>query len=292
VTWNIFNWAQSSPKTLTVSVKTSGTYGSEPNLASLPANASSITYDPAGESANVQGSLTCSTTATISSPVSGSPYSVSSCQGLSDPGFSVVYDYPHSGYSVTPAPLLVVPQNRPVEHGHALPVLTWSANFLNGDSAGSLSRQPLCLTAAKLDASKNVISPSGRFAITCSGAKGNDYTVSYRAGTLTVTLQATHLSYLGPTTLHAGKSAHLSASLKSDRGQPISGRSVALVLGKNATAVKCAGVTNGKGVATCVTKPKAGNASRDLTMTFAGDPPGAHYFFARTQSKLTVRVKA
>jgi ABC-type transport system substrate-binding protein len=293
LTWNVFDWTSAAtPKTLTVSLNASGTYGSAHDLTAIPASSPSITYSPAGEVSNVTGTLSCSTSAGTTSPVAGSPYPVSSCSGLSDPGFTVVYDYAHSGYSVTPASLLVTAQNKTVAHGHQLPTLTWSATFVHGDSAASLTKQPVCTTTAKLDTSKNVVSPAGHYSITCSGAQAANYTITYHAGVLTVTLEATHLSYTGPTTLHVNKTGHVSALLKSDRGKLVSGRKVTFILGTGRTAVSCTGVTNAKGAATCSVKPPSGSTKRNLTMAFAGDKPGATYFFASTHSTKTLQVKA
>jgi photosystem II stability/assembly factor-like uncharacterized protein len=85
-------------QTLTVTVNASGIQGSAPNLSNIPASSSKISYSPSGEAPNVTGTLTCSTTADSSSPVGN--YPVSSCSGLSDDGFNVVYDYANSNYAV------------------------------------------------------------------------------------------------------------------------------------------------------------------------------------------------
>jgi photosystem II stability/assembly factor-like uncharacterized protein len=83
---------------LTVTVNASGPYGSAPSLSGLAPKDPAIDYTPSHEGRNVTGALTCSTTATESSPVGS--YPVSDCSGLADDGFNVVYDYAHSSYRV------------------------------------------------------------------------------------------------------------------------------------------------------------------------------------------------
>src|SRR5262249_38735416 len=50
-----------------------------------------------------------------------------------------------------------------------------------GDTSASLTTQPTCSTSATAG------SPVGTYAITCSGAVDTNYTISYVAGTLTIT---------------------------------------------------------------------------------------------------------
>jgi hypothetical protein len=66
-------------------------------------------------------------------------------------------------------------------YGAALPTLTATySGFVNGDTAASLT------TAATLGTTATVASPVGTYPITASGAVGTNYTISYVAGTLTV----------------------------------------------------------------------------------------------------------
>ncbi len=82
---------------LYVTVKTTTPYGQAPNLT-FPANSPAISVSPASEAPNLQGTLTCQTTATDHSV--GGAYPISACNGLTDPGFSVVYDYADSSDTV------------------------------------------------------------------------------------------------------------------------------------------------------------------------------------------------
>ena len=86
---------------LTVTVNVSSTYGDPVGISGLSPSNPSISYSPSSEAADVTGSLTCSTTANGSSDAG--TYPVSSCTGLADDGFSVVYDYAGSSYVITQA---------------------------------------------------------------------------------------------------------------------------------------------------------------------------------------------
>ncbi len=86
--------------------------------------------------------------------------------------------------NVNPARLIVTANNQTKVYGAALPVLTASySGFANGDTAGSLTTQPKLATTAT---ASSAVSGSP-YAITASGAVNRDYTISYVAGTLTLT---------------------------------------------------------------------------------------------------------
>ena len=81
-------------------------------------------------------------------------------------------------------PLTITADNQTKVYGAALPTLTASyTGFVNGDTSASLTTQPTLTTTATA-ASHVAGSP---YAITASGAVDPDYTISYVAGTLTVT---------------------------------------------------------------------------------------------------------
>jgi photosystem II stability/assembly factor-like uncharacterized protein len=80
-----------------VTVKAVTAYGQAP-VVTFPANSPALSVSPASEAGNLQGTLTCQTTATDHSV--GGTYPITACNGLSDPGFSVVYDYANSSDTV------------------------------------------------------------------------------------------------------------------------------------------------------------------------------------------------
>ena len=85
--------------------------------------------------------------------------------------------------TVTPAPLTITANNQSKVYGAALPALTASyTGFVNGDTAASLRRSPRLPRRPRPPATSG--SP---YTITASGAVDPDYTISYVAGTLTVT---------------------------------------------------------------------------------------------------------
>ena len=85
---------------------------------------------------------------------------------------------------VAPAKLTITANNQTKVYGAALPALTASySGLVNGDTPASLAVQPTLATTAT--ASSDV---SGNpYSITATGAADPDYTISYVAGTLTVT---------------------------------------------------------------------------------------------------------
>ena len=124
---------------------------------------------------------TCSTTATTSSPVAGSPY-VSSCGGAVDPNYT--FSYSGGTVTVTAAPLTITASNGSMTYGGTVPTITPAtySGFKNGDTASSLSTPPVCSTTAT---SSSPPSPP-TYPSSCSGAVDSNYTIGYVAGTVSV----------------------------------------------------------------------------------------------------------
>ena len=148
--------------------------------AALPTLTASYTGFVNGDtSASLTTQPTLTTTATATSPVSGNPYAITAV-GAVDPDYSITYVA--GTLTVTPAALTITANNQTKAYGAALPALTASfTGFVNGDSSASLSTQPTLTTTAT--ASSHV----GNYAITASGAVDSDYSITYVAGSLTVT---------------------------------------------------------------------------------------------------------
>jgi diphthamide synthase (EF-2-diphthine--ammonia ligase) len=86
--------------------------------------------------------------------------------------------------TVTPEGLTITADNQTKVYGAELPALTASySGFVNGDTAASLTSLPATTTTAT--AGSHVA--GGPYAITASGAADSDYSITYVAGTLTVT---------------------------------------------------------------------------------------------------------
>ena len=124
---------------------------------------------------------TLTTTATASSHVAGSPYAITA-SGAVDTDYSI--SYVAGSLTVTTAPLTITADNQTKVYGEALPTLTATyTGFVNGDTSASLTTPPTLTTTAT--ATSHVA--GSPYAITASGAVDADYTISYVAGTLTVT---------------------------------------------------------------------------------------------------------
>ncbi len=141
---------------------------------------------------------TCSTTATSSSPVAGSPYS-SSCTGAVDPNYS--FAYVPGSVTVAPVALTITAPNTSMTYGSAPPAITpVYGGFVNGDTASSLTTKPTCTTTAT-SASPVAGSP---YSASCAGAVDASYTITYFPGSmtvnqapLTVTASSASMSYGG-----------------------------------------------------------------------------------------------
>jgi hypothetical protein len=85
-------------------------------------------------------------------------------------------------FTIAAAPLTVQAPSVARAYGSANPAFTPTySGFVNGDTAASLTAQPVCTSSATAS------SPVGTAPITCSGAIDPNYTIAYNAGTLTIT---------------------------------------------------------------------------------------------------------
>jgi hypothetical protein len=127
-------------------------------------------------SASLTTQPTLSTTATAASHVGS--YTITA-GGAVDPDYTI--SYVAGTLIVSPAGLTITADNKSKVYGAALPTLTASySGFVNGDTAASFITSPTLSTTAT--ASSHV----GSYSVTASSAVDPDYTISYVAGTLTV----------------------------------------------------------------------------------------------------------
>ncbi len=111
--------------------------------------------------------------------------------------------------TVTPAALTITADNQTKVYGAALPTLTASyIGFVNGDTSANLTTQPTLSTMATA-ASHVAGSP---YAINASGAADSDYSISYVAGTLTVTPAALTITADNETKVYGAALPNLTAS--------------------------------------------------------------------------------
>ena len=150
----------------------SSTYGS-----ALPVLTASYTGFVNGDNAaSLTTAPTLSTTATSASPAGSYPITAS---GAVDPNYTI--SYVAGTFTIGKAALTVTADNQNSTYGSALPALTASySGFVNGDNVASLT------TAATLSTTGTSASPAGSYPINPSGAVDPNYTISYVAGTLTI----------------------------------------------------------------------------------------------------------
>jgi hypothetical protein len=119
---------------------------------------------------------TCTSTATVTSGVGTYPITCSGAVASSNYTIS----YVAGTLTITTATITITAQDKTRQYGAADPAFTFTtAGLVNGDS---LITNPTCTSAA------TVTSGAGTYPITCSGATASsNYTISYVAGTLTIT---------------------------------------------------------------------------------------------------------
>ena len=122
----------------------------------------------------------CTTAATSSSPVAGSPYQ-SSCAGAVDPNYTI--GYTAGSVSVGKAPLTVTASSPTTTYGTVAAITPGYAGFVNGDTPSALTTNPTCSTT---QAASSPIATSF-YASSCTGAADTNYTISYVSGAVTVT---------------------------------------------------------------------------------------------------------
>jgi photosystem II stability/assembly factor-like uncharacterized protein len=195
---------------VTVTIHATGVYGSAPGLT-LPASSPRLSFSPAGEAGNVTGTVTCTSTVVQSSPAGS--YPLTSCTGLADDGFNVVYDYAGSSYTVTKAPLTVTADAKSRLFGEPTPPLTATlSGFVLGQglATSGVTGQAACTTTAQQ------FSPAGAYPVTCAQGTLDAQNYSFGPfvpGTLTVTYSAPCITSVraGPLTVGAGQAVCVAA---------------------------------------------------------------------------------
>jgi len=182
---------QVEPSSITVTASS----GSMAYGGSVPAVTASVAGLQNGEQASVLGAgLTCSTTATSASPVGSYP---TSCSGASDSNYTVTYV--NGSIVVGPVALSITAGSTSATYGGSIPPISASfSGFVNGDSASSLTTQPVCSTGATSS------SPVGTYSSSCSGASDPNYTISYVNGAVQITTASLVIAASSPTMTYGG----------------------------------------------------------------------------------------
>jgi len=172
VTTNVAINVLKAPLTITAN-DTNKIYG-----AALPDFSASYSGFVNGDTTNsLTTQVTLATSATASSNTG--TYAITA-SGATSSNYTIT---PVSGIlTINPAALVITAQNKSKVYGAALPALSASyVGFVNGDDTNNLTTQVTLSTTATAS------SPIGTYPITASGAVGTNYSISYVAGTLTVT---------------------------------------------------------------------------------------------------------
>ena len=182
--------------------------------------------------ASLDTPVSLSTTATAASAVGTYPITAS---GAADANYTI--SFVAGTVTVTPAALTITADDKSKVYGAALPTLTASySGFVNGDDASSLT-SPVVLSA-----SASAASDVGTYPITPSGAAGANYTISFVAGTLTVTPAALTITADDKPKLYGAALPTLTASYSGFvNGDDASSLTSPVVLSTSASAASDAG---------------------------------------------------
>ena len=201
-----------------------------------------------------------STTATTSSPVASYPVTA---KGAADTNYTI--SYVAGTLAVTPAALTITANSVSKVYGQANPALTVSySGFVNGDTSASLTTQPSVSTTATTS------SPVASYPITAKGAVDTNYTISYIAGSLTISQDASTTAATTSTTSGSlGQTITITATVSAKA--PGSGTPTGSVDFYDTTTNDDLGkVTLSGGVASLSTTMLS-PGSHSITVTYSGD---------------------
>ena len=228
---------------VTVTVTATGGYGTTPTVTTGIASSNpAISYSPS-VGASVSGTLTCSTTATSGS--GGGTYPISGCSGLTANGYSVIYNYAGSSYTVSanpPTASITSPATGQVYAVNA----SIPTSFSCSDSGGGPG-------IASCTDSNGASSPTGALS---TGTPGN-FTYSVTATSTDSQSGTTSISY----TVASAPTASITSP--STGGTYLIGASVP-------TSFSCSDSTFGTGIASCVDSNGASGGTGSLSTSAVG----------------------
>lgn len=234
-----------APLTITAANQ-SMTYG-----GALPSFTAGYSGFVGGDSAaSLTTAPTCATTATGGS--SAGQYAIT-CSGAVDPNYSIGYQ--QGTLTISQAALTITASSPTVVYNGTVPAITPSySGFVNGDSAASLSTAPTCTSTAPASGA------AGTYTTSCTGAVDPNYSISYVAGTLTITQAAQTISFGALPNHLLGDAPFTVSATGGASGNPVT-------FAASPGSVCTAGGTNGAtitlvGVGACtVTANQAGNGN-------------------------------
>jgi len=194
----------------------------------------------------VSGVPTCTTTGTSSSPAGTYPITAGAGT-LSAQNYA--FAFVGGTLTVSPASLTITAAGKQITYGGALPSFTWSANFVGGDTASSLTTAPTC---APTNAGPYTVA-SSPYTIHCSGAVDSNYAITYADGQLTV-----------------GR-ATLTVTPNSGQSMTYGGATVPPI------AFTIGGFATGEGGSVLTSQPSCSTATTPFTGTAGSGSPVGHY---------------
>jgi YVTN family beta-propeller protein len=188
-----------TPATLVLTASSpSSVYG-----APVPAITPSYLFFQNGDTpASLTTQPVCSTFASTALTVG---HYTTSCSGATDPNYRILVF--GGTASITPAALVVTASSESSLYGQAPGAITATySGLVNGDTAASLTTQPVCSTTA------TSTKPVGSYPSSCSGAVDPNYSVTYLGGNVTVASAALTITASSSTSIYGSSPGAITPS--------------------------------------------------------------------------------
>jgi hypothetical protein len=254
--------AKSASKTYGQTVSLSGTAFTETGLVNSD-TVTSVTLTSAGAGSEAG--------------VAGSPYTIVPSAAVGSGLSNYTISYVNGNLTVSPAALKITANNASKVSGQANPKFSAIySGFVNGDTSASLTTQPTLSTTA------TATSPAGNYSIKVSGAVDSNYTITFVAGTLTVSTPRATVKSVEVENVKSGKKTtevivvQFNEALKAAAAQNLNNYKMVTVptskKQKSKTVSLASAVYNAKAFTVTLTTSKALALSPpvELTITAAG----------------------
>ena len=208
----------------------------------------------------------CATYSTSALTVSSSPHSVSANYTNGDGNFQSGSGGLAGGQTVNPAPLVITASSGgPIVYGASpFVVAPMYSGFVNGEMPTSLTTAPTCAPVF------TTTTAPATYVTSCSGAVDSNYSISYVAGSVTVTQATTTTTLTVTSPINYGDSTTVTATVAPQfTGAPTGTVSVSDGIG-NAAGDSCT-ITLSKGTTCTLTPSAVAPSGATVTGIYSGD---------------------
>ena len=268
------------PRPIVVTVTGTQVYGSTPIFTPSYSGVSWVGID--GPSV-VTGKLVCSTSATATSPVAGSPYTISGCSGLSAANYSVGYGYGQLTVTIASTATALASSANPAVAGQAVTytaTVTSTGGSVNPNGEGSVTflsgTTKLCSGAVVLSGDRATCSVTypavGSYPVTASYSGGPDFVTSTAAALTEKVAQDATTTTLGVSSSSVVFGQQLTLTATVAANSPGSGAPTGTVSFLDGTVSLGTVTLNRAGQAILTTQGLLAGTHAALTAVYSGDP--------------------